>query len=451
MKKLITIIVLAIVSANTYGQYITPVGTAQWFKKNVYFGSDTTNANAVIRTNGKVGIGTSNPANILDVYGGFSQRDTANGWYYSLSNFGGSPAHYQGFFSWDSLNGNRGSLIGIGNDTIVLSAVSDLANLNFTNITMHGSSMYLGQQTGLQKNSILLNNNGIEVRGYSPLGVNTQWQTQTGDTIATIRNNGRLGIGTSNPTQTLTVHGSLATTYVNGGKKYLFLSNSMAHGIAVQDSVTNAIESQVAIDPNYVLIKNSIGTNINRAFFSVYNEDNLIMGFGNSALNNKSNTIRFDSTTKFVVGINASEASPNMQWVDSSYTPRASLYNNGALILGSASSPQQTLDVRGSARIDSSLILAGEFYTQTDSVFTIPDDITTVIINAPGGFSTATITMPPNPSNGQIISLAVGSNGIGTLTVSPNSGQTVSSGTPVLHNGSISYRYRLANSTWYRW
>lgn len=313
MKKLITIIVLAIVSANTYGQYITPVGTAQWFKKNVYFGSDTANANAVIRTNGKVGIGLSNPNYTLDVYG-----------------------------SW-------------------------------------------------------------------------------------------------------------ANTYENAGKKYLFLSDSFAHGIAVQDVATSVFESQVVVDPNFVLLKNSIGTDMNRAFFSVYNEDNLIMGFGNISLHNKSNTIRFDTTSKSVVGIDTSPYTPNMHWVDSSYTVRATMSNSGYLKLGAETLPTTALDVAGTVKIDSSLVLAGDFFTLSDSVFTIPDAVSTVIIDANTGFAAATITMPAHPYYGQIVSIAVGSNGIGTLTVLPNSGQSVAAGTPVLHSGSISYRYRGANSTWYRW
>jgi len=123
------------------------------------------------------------------------------------------------------------------------------------------------------------------------------------------------------------------------------------------------------------------------------------------------------------------------------------------MALGTASAPQQTLDVAGNAKIDSSLILNGEFYTISDSVFTIPNAISTVIVDATHSFVNGTITMPSHPIGGQIISITTGENGYDAVTIAPNTGQTISRPVTSLHGngGTVTYRYRAVNSTWYRW
>ena len=72
-----------------------------------------------------------------------------------------------------------------------------------------------------------------------------------------------------------------------------------------------------------------------------------------------------------------------------------------------------------------------------------------VVLDPAGTLATGTITMPPAPLNGQVINIR-SSQIITTLTISPNSGQSVK-GTPTTLGlgGIIEAIYRSANTTWY--
>ena len=97
-------------------------------------------------------------------------------------------------------------------------------------------------------------------------------------------------------------------------------------------------------------------------------------------------------------------------------------------------------------------------YTSGSSV-TINNNTTWLIVNPSSIKSTLTITMPATPTDAQSILISFGGtvtsgNGVVTsLTISPNSGQTlIQSTTPsfVEAGDAIQYRYNLSNTSWYR-
>lgn len=67
-----------------------------------------------------------------------------------------------------------------------------------------------------------------------------------------------------------------------------------------------------------------------------------------------------------------------------------------------------------------------------------------------GSSGTATVTLPPNPVDGQGL-LIFSTAGLSGLTITPNTGQTVDNTTTSLAaNGNCEYIYSLASATWYR-
>lgn len=91
------------------------------------------------------------------------------------------------------------------------------------------------------------------------------------------------------------------------------------------------------------------------------------------------------------------------------------------------------------------------FYPQTTGFTqTLSSTVQTVVLNPAGTLATGTITMPASPANGQIVQ--VGTTQIITaLTVSPNSGQTLT-GAPTTLTPSAGFRYIYVTgiSTWVR-
>lgn len=81
---------------------------------------------------------------------------------------------------------------------------------------------------------------------------------------------------------------------------------------------------------------------------------------------------------------------------------------------------------------------------------TISDTTITYIIDPSGTLATGTLTMPANPVNEQIITVA-STQTITALTHNPNTGQTLKGGlTTITSNGNASWIYRNSNTTWYK-
>lgn len=313
MKKLAILIISTIVGAAAYGQYVSPVGTAQWFKKNVYIGADTTNPTAIFRTNGKV------------------------------------------------------------------------------------------------------------------------------------------GIGTTTPTETLTIKGTLDLSDNRNGYKYLMLSNTTGHGFGTQHIGTSLYTAMVITDTSYILLNTPTTLTSGNSYFSICGRNGYIIGFGSSTYTGNANIMRFDTVSKFLIGIDDLSTTPNTSWLDSSLVARAGMYNNGWLSLASGNNPTQALDVRGSVKLDSSLILIGEVFLETDTAYTIGNNIANVILSYTVTVDTADITLPPNPVNGQIVAITANLNNLFMLKISPNSGQNIAFNSSRGRAAPTRLRYREINSTWYLW
>lgn len=82
--------------------------------------------------------------------------------------------------------------------------------------------------------------------------------------------------------------------------------------------------------------------------------------------------------------------------------------------------------------------------------YTIPDNTGQAIIEPAAGLATGTVTMPATPQDGDRVGLAC-TQAIVTLTMNPNSGQTLKGGlAAITANGFGTWQYRATNTTWYR-
>ena len=81
---------------------------------------------------------------------------------------------------------------------------------------------------------------------------------------------------------------------------------------------------------------------------------------------------------------------------------------------------------------------------------TLGNTTTHTILDPAGALASGTIVMPASPSDGLIVTVST-TQTITTLTVSPNTGQTVKNAPTTMPAGFVfSYIYRSANTTWYR-
>lgn len=85
-----------------------------------------------------------------------------------------------------------------------------------------------------------------------------------------------------------------------------------------------------------------------------------------------------------------------------------------------------------------------------NDAFTLSDGVATFINIATGTKNNVDITMPPNPKDGQHISI-ISAGAITDLQILPNTGQTVRAGaTSCDADAHMRWRYRAADLTWYR-
>ncbi len=124
-----------------------------------------------------------------------------------------------------------------------------------------------------------------------------------------------------------------------------------------------------------------------------------------------------------------------------------SAFGNGDVGIGTAT-PARKLHVNGNTQIDSSLVLKGVYITSTDSTFTIPDNISSVIADKGSVFISGTLTFPANPLDGQILSIY----GNYTAVTLDGNGKTIG-GTAItaLLGVAVRYRYEASVTTWFPW
>jgi hypothetical protein len=81
---------------------------------------------------------------------------------------------------------------------------------------------------------------------------------------------------------------------------------------------------------------------------------------------------------------------------------------------------------------------------------TVPDRTTSLILDPAGTLATGTVVLPAIPLDGQIVEI-MSSQTITSLTVSPNTGQSIKNAATTLSaGGMMAWGYCLGNTTWYR-
>jgi hypothetical protein len=111
---------------------------------------------------------------------------------------------------------------------------------------------------------------------------------------------------------------------------------------------------------------------------------------------------------------------------------------------------------KGTVQTDGAMADTSYSYQTPSTGFTITigDAVQTLILDPSGALLAGTITMPANPVDGHLVRITSTQN-ITTLTVSPNSGQSIKNaptGFTVSLTGDQGYEfiYRVTNTTWYR-
>jgi len=84
------------------------------------------------------------------------------------------------------------------------------------------------------------------------------------------------------------------------------------------------------------------------------------------------------------------------------------------------------------------------------ATLTAPAYLAAYVLEPAATLASLTIVLPPSANDGDVFEIG-STRTITALSVSPAAGQTVTGGSLMLAaNGGISFRYRAANSTWYR-
>ena len=84
------------------------------------------------------------------------------------------------------------------------------------------------------------------------------------------------------------------------------------------------------------------------------------------------------------------------------------------------------------------------------TTLTAPAYLAAYVLEPAATLASLTIVLPPAANDGDVFEIATTAT-ITALTASPVSGQTVKGGSLMLAaNGGIAFRFRAANSTWYR-
>ncbi len=109
------------------------------------------------------------------------------------------------------------------------------------------------------------------------------------------------------------------------------------------------------------------------------------------------------------------------------------------------SNPSQRVDVAGSIKLDSALIIKPTLYT--DTAQTIDNNVTKAVFDFGVVAATATITLPATPVEGQHLDIYVKDDGVLALVLSPN-GRTFNFTPPTTLNGSSPIKLFYADGVW---
>lgn len=229
---------------------------------------------------------------------------------------------------------------------------------------------------------------------------------------------------------------------------------SSAGDIAIGQAVSSSCGNGVTIGPN----ASSGGTSSVNLGLSVQGFSNLGVTIGGHANSSGGNSV--------CIGYNAVSGGANSVVLGYASSDSG---NNSSVVLGyNISAPTSTPNylnlagcMIGTTAGASNLYVATQGGVARQGIFpnnspstgftaTIPASTSTYFLNPTGTLATGTVIMPAAPVNGQEIEI-VSSKIVTSLTLSPNSGQTIVSAATTLAAGvMIKYTYFSATSAWYR-
>jgi hypothetical protein len=158
------------------------IGTTQNYNVTIYAGSATPRLKINANGNGSIGIGTNNPQGQLHIYNATNLRD---GWHSALEIQSTGMSNYPSiFFS--------------GQNTSGYSSITWTNSTSGGNTSMITGSIYVFPSNSTNANMYFATNGAIGSAGYTNKMV--------------ILGNGRVGIGTVNPSETLEVVGNITAT-----------------------------------------------------------------------------------------------------------------------------------------------------------------------------------------------------------------------------------------------
>ena len=357
MKKL-SLFFAFIVSFTVSAQYVTPVGTAQWFKKTCYWSSDS----SLIKfyEDGRIRIKTGAGA-------GKVATSDANG-----------------FLTWQTPTGGATGATG---PTGLQGATGPTGLTGPTGVT--------GPTGSVSGSSWSLTGNA----GTNPA---TDFIGTTDNTNLIIQpDTGNVGIGTATPTAGFDIKGksfkdSLAIDstiyYLHNGATSPFGKNQ---GMFTYNPFSGAI---FGLFQDQTSSSSVLGyQNLNAPGIpehSVYVNENISqLGYG------LDNRYRFglSVTNNYIIANGYTDATV-LAITDSLYDELVVFRLNGNVGVG-YTNPSEKLDINGSVKLDSALIISDYFLTDTTAA--IPDNISKVVVDLGGSTASATIILPANPKDGQ--------------------------------------------------
>ncbi len=227
--------------------------------------------------------------------------------------------------------------------------------------------------------------------------------TDTANSVMVVQKQGNVGIGTTTPTYKLHAAGSYMLKHTFAGNQEFYLS---------ADDIIGGVELGAKFQ----------GSSFPDRFFASIGE-------------------------VYMISTDSAGGSNHVKFTLSGPNHYAYL-QNANLGIGT-NTPTRKLQVNGSAQIDSTLILTGIYFTDTDSTFTIPSGLATALSWKAGGgaWVSGTVTLPANPVNGQIVSV---SGDWTSVSLAASGGATiVYTPTATQFRHGTKFIYRAADTSWY--